>query len=82
MTPLSREAAAAAGEVPRVAIEAPRPSVDGGRFPARLVVGSSVPSDRADILTDGHDKPGVAMALAGAGGGGHLGRGGDAAAGQ
>ena len=58
--PLSREAAAAAGAVPRVAIEAPAPAVDGGRFPARLVVGSSV-TVTADVLTDGHDKLGVAL---------------------
>ena len=58
--PLSLKSAEMAGAVPRVAIEAPRPAVDGGRFPARLIVGNSV-QVTADILTDGHDKLGAVI---------------------
>jgi starch synthase (maltosyl-transferring) len=40
---------------PRIAIEAVTPSVDGGRFPAKRVVGETVAVE-ADLLCDGHDK--------------------------
>ncbi|MCY0386430.1 DUF3416 domain-containing protein [Robbsia sp. Bb-Pol-6] len=42
-------------QVPRIAIEAVSPAVDGGRFPAKRVVGERVPLE-ADIFMDGHDK--------------------------
>ncbi len=38
----------------RVAIEAVSPEIDGGRFPAKRVVGETV-SVEADIFADGHD---------------------------
>lgn len=69
VTPLSIDAARAVGALPRVAIEAPRPAVDDGRFPARLVVGSSV-KVTADILTDGHDKLGAVVRWRAPGGAG------------
>ena len=52
--PLSRKRAEAAGAEPRIAIEAPSPCVENGRFPARLVVGSLVAVE-ADIIVDGHE---------------------------
>ena len=51
---LARKRAEAAAEQPRLAIEAPSPCVEGGRFPARQVVGSLVTVE-ADIIGDGHD---------------------------
>src|SRR5262245_40807577 len=39
----------------RIAIEAVAPSVDGGRFPAKRVVGEDVVVE-ADIFADGHDQ--------------------------
>ena len=59
-TPLSTEAAVRAAQMPRLAIEAPSPCVDGGRFPVRRIVGSMV-EVQADIIGDGHDKLGVAL---------------------
>ena len=53
--PLARKRAEAAAAAPRLAIEAPTPCVENGRFPARLVVGSDVVVE-ADIIGDGHDK--------------------------
>ena len=47
--------AAKAAAQPRLAIEAPTPCVDGGRFPVRRTVGSTV-EVQADIIGDGHDK--------------------------
>ncbi len=44
-----------AAAAPRLAIEAPTPCVDAGRFPARRVVGSVV-EVQADVIGDGHDK--------------------------
>ncbi len=58
--PLSRKGAETAASVPRVAIEQPSPCVEGGRFPARQVVGSEVVVE-ADIITDGHDKLGASV---------------------
>ena len=53
--PLSRSGAQTAAHAPRLAIEAPSPCVDDGRFPARIVVGTIIPVE-ADIIGDGHDK--------------------------
>ncbi len=53
--PLNRKRAEAAAVQPRLAIEAPSPCVENGRFPARQVVGSLVTVE-ADIIADGHDK--------------------------
>ena len=44
-----------AAKTPRLAIEAPSPCVDNGRFPVRRLVGSVVDVE-ADIIGDGHDK--------------------------
>jgi len=44
-----------AAQRPRLAIEAPAPCVDGGRFPSRRSVGDVVEVE-ADIIADGHDK--------------------------
>ncbi len=52
---LGRKRAEAAAMAARVAIEAPSPCVEGGRFPARQVVGSEVVVE-ADLIADGHDK--------------------------
>src|ERR1700722_5470421 len=48
----------AAIAAPRVVIERVSPSVDGGRFPAKGIVGQCVLVE-ADIFLDGHDKPGA-----------------------
>lgn len=55
--PRSAEAAARA---PRIAIEAVTPSLDGGRFAAKRVVGETVRVG-ADIICDGHDQLAVAL---------------------
>jgi starch synthase (maltosyl-transferring) len=44
-----------AADAPRLAIENPTPSVDGGAFPVKAVAGESL-SVEADIVFDGHDK--------------------------
>ena len=51
---LSRKRAEQAAATPRIAIENPTPSVENGRFPARLVLGSEARIE-ADIIADGHD---------------------------
>ncbi len=58
--PISAGSAADAARAPRLAIEAPAPCVDGGRFPARRTVGALVPVE-ADIIGDGHDKLAVVL---------------------
>lgn len=50
----------AATIAPRLMIERISPSVDGGRFPAKAVVGQPVIVE-ADIFLDGHDKPGAQL---------------------
>ncbi len=57
---LAPEMAARAAAGGRLAIEAPEPCVDGGRFPVKAVVGEMV-RVTADILFDGHEK--IAAAL-------------------
>ncbi len=52
----AREAAAN----PRLAIEAPSPSVDDGRFPVKRTAGETV-AVQADVLFDGHEKIAVAL---------------------
>ena len=47
----------------RVCIERVRPSVDGGRFPAKRVQGETV-TIQADIFTDGHDTLAAEVLLA------------------
>ncbi len=54
------EAARQAAGTPRLAIEAPSPCVDGGRFPVKAVAGELVAVE-ADIVFDGHEK--IAAAL-------------------
>ena len=46
---------AAALAAPRIAIERPSPQVDGGRYPAKAVVGQTIAVE-ADIFTDGHER--------------------------
>jgi len=43
-----------AARQPRLAIEAPAPCVEGGRFPSRRIVGDLV-EVQADVIADGHD---------------------------
>ena len=57
---LSRKRAEMAGAGPRLAIEAPSPCVENGRFAARQVVGSEVMVE-ADVVGDGHDKLAAVM---------------------
>jgi starch synthase (maltosyl-transferring) len=45
---------------PRLAIEAPSPCVDAGRFPSRRTVGDVVEVE-ADVIADGHDKLAVML---------------------
>jgi len=63
---IGRRSAEAAAAAPRVAIEAPSPCVEGGRFPARQVVGSEVVVE-ADLIADGHDKLGAVVRWQGPG---------------
>ena len=58
--PVSDASATCAAQAPRLAIEAPSPCVDGGRFPARRTVGTLVQVE-ADVIGDGHDKLAVAL---------------------
>ena len=52
---LAKVSATEASTLPRIAIEAPSPAVDGGRFPARRTVGSVVTVE-CDLICDGHDR--------------------------
>ncbi len=52
---------------PRVVVDAVRPSVDGGRFPVKRVVGEELVVS-ADVFADGHDAVAAALALRPAGG--------------
>ena len=45
---------------PRLAIEAPSPAIDGGRFTVKRIAGESVTVE-ADVIGDGHDLLGVAL---------------------
>jgi len=54
-SPQPASGAEQAARRPRLAIEAPSPCVDGGRFPSRRTVGDLVEVE-ADIIADGHDK--------------------------
>ena len=51
--------ALAAAKQPRIAIEAVSPTVDGGAFPAKRIVGEVVTVE-ADVICDGHDVLGAA----------------------
>ncbi|MGN6389570.1 MAG: maltotransferase domain-containing protein, partial [Burkholderiaceae bacterium] len=55
-----RRAIDAATKLPRIAIEAVSPAVDGGAFPVKRVVGECVDVE-ADVFADGHDRLGVAL---------------------
>ncbi|MCV3766743.1 maltotransferase domain-containing protein [Rhizobium sp. TRM95796] len=57
---VAAKGALAAGDDPRLAIEAVTPSVDGGRFPVKRIVGSLVHVE-ADIFGDGHDPLSAAL---------------------
>ncbi len=52
--------------MPRLAIEAVTPAVDGGRFPVKRTVGDLVQVE-ADVLIDGHEKLGAALLYRAAG---------------
>ncbi|KJV33136.1 hypothetical protein VI08_11340 [Luteibacter yeojuensis] len=49
-----KDALAAATKAPRVAVENVQPTVDGGQFPAKRVVGQPV-TVTADVFVDGHE---------------------------
>ncbi|MBN9510078.1 MAG: DUF3416 domain-containing protein [Alphaproteobacteria bacterium] len=57
--PLARTATAAS-QAPRLAIEAVSPSVDGGRYAAKRLVGDTL-SVSCDVVCDGHGQLGVAL---------------------
>ena len=52
--PLDPDAAARAGTWPRLALEAPSPCVDGGRFATKRLAGELVTVE-IDVIGDGHD---------------------------
>jgi starch synthase (maltosyl-transferring) len=52
--PMEITAGKAARMLPRIAIESITPAVDGGRFPAKRVVGETIAIE-ADVFTDGHE---------------------------
>ncbi|TCS39385.1 alpha-1,4-glucan:maltose-1-phosphate maltosyltransferase [Paucimonas lemoignei] len=58
--PRGKQAVVAAAKMPRVAIEAVSPTVDGGRFAVKRVVGDCVTIE-ADVFTDGHEKLAVVL---------------------
>jgi starch synthase (maltosyl-transferring) len=62
LAPVARvkQAATTASRVPRIAIEAIAPCVDGGRFAVKRIVGDTVAIE-ADVFVDGHDKLAVAL---------------------
>ncbi len=59
-SPQPASGAEQAARQPRLAIEAPSPCVDGGRFPPRRTVGDLVEVE-ADVIADGHDKLAVML---------------------
>ncbi|HEY4345417.1 MAG TPA: alpha-1,4-glucan--maltose-1-phosphate maltosyltransferase [Parvibaculum sp.] len=56
----SRKSFDAAVSAPRIAIENIQPSVDGGRFPVKRIVGERVRIE-ADVFADGHDELAVRL---------------------
>jgi starch synthase (maltosyl-transferring) len=62
LTPSTRvkQAATAAGRAPRIAIETISPTVDGGKFAVKRMVGDVIRIE-ADVFADGHDKLAVAL---------------------
>src|SRR5262247_2708868 len=50
----------AAGPSPRVVIEGVTPEIDGGRFPAKRVIGDTV-TVGADVFAEGHDRLAAAL---------------------
>ncbi|MDT7953281.1 MAG: alpha-1,4-glucan--maltose-1-phosphate maltosyltransferase [Acetobacteraceae bacterium] len=64
--PIVKASASEATKLPRIAIEAPSPAVDGGRFPARRTVGSVVTVE-CDLICDGHDRLAAALKYRGPG---------------
>ncbi len=58
--PLLPARAAAAAQAPRLALEAPAPSVDMGRFQVRRTLGDRVEAE-VDVIADGHDKLAAAL---------------------
>ena len=65
-SPVRKERAVEAAREPRLAIENPTPSVDGGRFPARRTVGTLV-SIECDLIGDGHERFAAAVRYRGPG---------------
>ena len=64
--PVATASATEGMKLPRIAIEAPSPAVDGGRFPVRRTVGTLVKVE-CDIICDGHDRLGAALRYRGPG---------------
>ncbi len=64
--PIAKASATEGTKVTRIAIEAPSPAVDGGRFPARRTVGSLV-TVSCDIICDGHDRLAASLKYRGPG---------------
>ena len=64
--PVAKVSATEAMKLPRIAIEAPSPAVDGGRFPVRRTVGTLVTVE-CDIICDGHERLGAALRYRGPG---------------
>ena len=64
--PIAKASATEGMKVTRIAIEAPSPAVDGGRFPVRRTVGSLV-TVTCDIICDGHDRLAASLKYRGPG---------------
>ncbi|MGZ3159135.1 MAG: maltotransferase domain-containing protein [Burkholderiaceae bacterium] len=62
VTPSTRgkQTVTAAARVPRIAIESIAPTVDGGKYSVKRIVGEFV-NIHADVFVDGHDKLAVAL---------------------
>jgi len=58
--PLDQSSAIVAASLPRLAIEAPEPAVDGGLFPVKRTVGELVIVE-VDVIGDGHDMLAAAL---------------------
>ena len=64
--PITKVNATEGTKISRIAIEAPSPAVDGGRFPVRRTVGSLVTVE-CDIICDGHDRLAASLKYRGPG---------------
>jgi len=64
--PIDSQSAVRAGAWDRLALEAPSPAVDGGRFAVKRIVGETVEVE-IDVIGDGHDKLAAALQWRGPG---------------